>query len=332
VRAVRATADFRLYRLSFAAFCVVACAIFVAPFYVRSLPFGMAALPAAGAVFCACRIPAARRRYLRFDSLARYYESGLARLGREWDSLDEGAEFAGREHEYANDLGLFGRGSLFQLLCSARTQGGRETLARWMKTPADAAEILLRQEAVTELRGRQDLRERMASAAPARISDYHPGIFRNWLSEPRIFRTWLGVPAFVFPLALPAIFVLLWTGLLGRDHLNRALLGWATLQALFYSVLHRRVRFVVDSMGLPAAELPRPNWWMWRPASASPPSVYANYAYWSACWTSGDGRDSCRFRIASSGALSSRWRLSAGAGAKEPGCRGGWRRSASSRR
>jgi len=252
----RAAADFRLCRLGLVAFGVAASTILVASFYFPALPFWTAALPLAGGVFCAGWIPVVRRRSLRLDSLARYYESGLARLAREWDSLDEGAEFADREHEYANDLGLFGRGSLFQLLCSARTQGGRETLAQWMKTPARAAEILRRQEAVAELRGRRDLRERMASAAPARISDYHPEVFRNWFSEPRIFRSWQGVPAFIFPLALPVIFVMLWTGLLERDHLRGALLAWATVQGLVYSTLHRRVRYVVGSMGLPSTELP----------------------------------------------------------------------------
>jgi hypothetical protein len=60
------------------------------------------------------------------------------------------------------DLDLFGRGSLFERLCLARTRAGRETLAHWLGGPAPPEEIRARQTAVAELRDRLSWRERLA--------------------------------------------------------------------------------------------------------------------------------------------------------------------------
>ena len=47
-----------------------------------------------------------------------------------------GERFSEPAHPYAEDLDLFGRGSLFELLSTARTHVGEETLAEWLRTPA----------------------------------------------------------------------------------------------------------------------------------------------------------------------------------------------------
>lgn len=95
----------------------------------------------------------------------RFYEAGLARLENRWEGSGEpGDRFDDPAHPYARDLDLFGKGSLFELLSSARTLAGEETLASWLKTPAEAGEVCSRQEAVAELRGMLDLREDLAVA------------------------------------------------------------------------------------------------------------------------------------------------------------------------
>src|SRR5204862_2986122 len=52
--------------------------------------------------------------------------------------------------------------SLFELLSSARTRIGEETLAAWLKAPAGHGAVRARQEAATELAPRTDLREDLA--------------------------------------------------------------------------------------------------------------------------------------------------------------------------
>jgi MutS domain V len=91
-----------------------------------------------------------------------YCDLGLARLGGQWPGRGvAGAEYLDETHPCAADLDLFGRGSLFELLCTAQTRAGRDTLARWLLEPADPDEVRLRQGAVRELNGRPADRERL---------------------------------------------------------------------------------------------------------------------------------------------------------------------------
>ena len=94
-----------------------------------------------------------------------FYERGLARIEDRWAGQGEpGDRFRDDRHLYANDLDLFGPGSLFELLSIARTRAGEETLAAWLKHLAPRAEIKARQDAVTELTGALDLREALSLA------------------------------------------------------------------------------------------------------------------------------------------------------------------------
>ncbi|MFN7918301.1 MAG: hypothetical protein U0Q55_23365 [Vicinamibacterales bacterium] len=122
------------------------------------------------------RVLNAQDRRLRAQ---RYYQRGLSRLDGTWaGSGPDGARFIG-EHLYARDLDLFGRGSLFQLLDTARTEAGEDTLADWLRAPAPLTEIQARQQAVAELRDRVDFRETLAVlAAEAHVS--RTGTLTRW--------------------------------------------------------------------------------------------------------------------------------------------------------
>ena len=94
-----------------------------------------------------------------------FYERGLGRIEDRWAGAGEpGERFRDEHHLYANDLDLFGRGSLFELLSIARTGAGEERLAEWLKQPASAHEVRARQDAVAELTPALDLREAVASS------------------------------------------------------------------------------------------------------------------------------------------------------------------------
>jgi DNA mismatch repair ATPase MutS len=73
-----------------------------------------------------------------------------------------GDQYRDASHIYSEDLDVFGKGSLFELIARTRTNAGEELLARWFLTPADREEALARQAAVNELRSRLDLREDIA--------------------------------------------------------------------------------------------------------------------------------------------------------------------------
>ena len=94
----------------------------------------------------------------------RWYERGLARIEDRWPGAGEtGERFDDDAHPYACDLDLFGAGSLFQLLTTAQTVAGEETLARWLLAAADPDTVRCRQDAVRELAGRPQLREDLHS-------------------------------------------------------------------------------------------------------------------------------------------------------------------------
>ena len=60
-----------------------------------------------------------------------FYERGLERLEDRWTGQgNPGEAYLDADHAYASDLDLFGRGSLFELICTARTGPGEATLAR----------------------------------------------------------------------------------------------------------------------------------------------------------------------------------------------------------
>lgn len=110
-----------------------------------------------------------------------FYERGLARLRGEWAGNGEpGEQFANPNHPYARDLDLFGKGSLFELLCGSRTCEGQETLAIWLLAPASPEEARLRQSAVEDLRNRLDFREAMAVAGEDVRSEVKPGLLAAW--------------------------------------------------------------------------------------------------------------------------------------------------------
>jgi hypothetical protein len=93
-----------------------------------------------------------------------YYERGLARIRGDHSAPgDPGEAERPGDHDYADDLDLFGPGSLFELISTARTSVGRQTLGHWLCGPAPPEELRLRHAAVLALAGRIDLREDLAS-------------------------------------------------------------------------------------------------------------------------------------------------------------------------
>jgi hypothetical protein len=140
-----------------------------------------------GAVFAGLAVYGERETRLleRRRRAARFYEIGLARLEGKWAGTGTaGEQYLDPAHPYAQDLDLFGKGSLFELLCTARTHIGEETLARWLKEPATPQEVRARQEAIEELRNRVDLREDLSVVAEEARTGVDPVALARWAETP----------------------------------------------------------------------------------------------------------------------------------------------------
>ncbi len=181
----------------------------------------------------------------------RVYLRGLDRIEGRWaGSGADGQRFVER-NPIARDLDLFGRASLFQLIDTARTEIGEETLAEWLLQPATATAVGLRQSAVRELAALVDFREDVAVlAAEAEVG--RTGALARWAAAPPV-----GFSDAAFGFFLACAF--------GTAALAAAsLAGWIEyVWVILFVVLHRgiarlwhaRVSRVLGSIGTPERDL-----------------------------------------------------------------------------
>ena len=144
----------------------------------------------------------------RADRAVAFYARGLARLDGSWPGGGAGGEaFVDPAHPYAADLDLFGSGSLFELLCTARTAAGEARLAAWLSAPALPDEVRARQAAVAELRPRLDLREELALQGEDVRAGVHPAALAAWGAEPALHgaQAWRLIAGFLAALAALAL-------------------------------------------------------------------------------------------------------------------------------
>ena len=119
-----------------------------------------------------------------------FYERALARLDGHWAGTGEtGDRFLDEHHLYAQDIDIFGSGSLFELLSTARTRMGEETLAAWLKAPAPPDTVRARQEAVAELAPNLDLREDLAVLGEDARAGVHPEALAAWGEREPLLRS-----------------------------------------------------------------------------------------------------------------------------------------------
>jgi hypothetical protein len=180
-----------------------------------------------------------------------FHERALARLdGRFAGAGTPGDAFADPAHPYALDLDLFGKGSVFELLCAARTRAGEARLAAWLLAPAAPGEIRARQRAVSTLAPRLDLREDLAVLGEDVRAAVDPGTLAGWGEAPALVEPWL-LPASVAFAAAAAAAAAAWAAGLGPVPLVAVLLSeWALSRAL-----RARILRVLAGIERPAAEL-----------------------------------------------------------------------------
>jgi MutS domain V len=142
---------------------------------------------------------------------ALYFREGMARLEDKWSGTGPtGTNYEPAHHLYAGDLDLFGTGSLFQLLCAARTRTGEQTLANWLLAPAPLNVVRDRQSAIAEFRDRTALRDDLNLQGPAPKIELHPDALIAWAEAPnRLNRPWM-IPVGVTLAILAITAALLW--------------------------------------------------------------------------------------------------------------------------
>lgn len=187
---------------------------------------------------------AARRARSRAERAADFYRKGLARAADTWPGTgQQGEQFNDPHHVYAADLDLFGKGSLFELLCTVRTRMGEERLAQWLKTPACLNEIRERHAGIADLRDRIELREELAVIGAHSKVGVHPAALLQWAETPpnQLVSGWLRWAGVLLPLA--AIAGTVYWGITG---IGTPLLLVLIIEAVILSVLRRPVDEVLN--------------------------------------------------------------------------------------
>src|SRR5262245_32067063 len=179
-------------RLSYARLAVFAAGAVLAllDFWIKAIPGAWLILPTAVFAWLVARHGRVIDRREAAARAIAFYERGLARVEDRWIGTGEpGDRFQSDDHLYANDLDLFGRGSLFELLSTARTRTGEETLAGWLLSPAAPDTIRARQQAIDELAPRLDLREQLALAGTEVRAGVHTEALLEWAATPPILQS-----------------------------------------------------------------------------------------------------------------------------------------------
>lgn len=192
------------------------------------------------------------RARARARRAAAFHEAALERLaGRFAGRGTAGERFADPAHPYAADLDLFGPGSLFELLCAARTRPGEERLAAWLLAPAPPGEVRARQRAVAELTPRLTLREDLAVLGDEVAAGVDAAAVARWAGAGPLLPGWAG-PACALAVAAAAAAAAAWgLGLAGPLPFALALLA----EGAAARALRDPVARALGGVDRPAAEL-----------------------------------------------------------------------------
>ena len=148
-------------------------------------------------------------------------QTQLARHERRWDLIPSCEVAIPPDHEFvANDLDLFGPKSLFQLISLTHTPFGEDTLRDWLLVPATPLEITERQQAVSFLAPKADLREELDLRGRLLGTSRNCTLaFVEWAESPPFFatRAWLAWLTRLTTLAFVTALLALLSGIVPRE-------------------------------------------------------------------------------------------------------------------
>jgi len=242
---------YRIYVLAVSAASVLTlgCMILAVNAGLTIWPAALAASAALGLSVLTSRSAAAVRMHRRRSE---WLERSVQRLTGNWVGTgDFGEDFRRPDHLYAEDLDLFGEGSLFELLTpSSATTLGRSTLAGWLLNPCSSQEAMQRQEAVDELRSRSDVQLELCCIPDALTpSSSDSDSLREWAAHrPEAVPTWyrlclLGLAAGLLGLGLVGV------GPVGlAPHTWVAVVALASVQGLMCLKVRESIERTVSSV------------------------------------------------------------------------------------
>lgn len=161
------------------------------------------------------------------EELANINSEEIKRSNGDLSGFDNGEEFIDPVHSYHNDLDIFGKNSLFQLLNRTSTRQGRSLFSQWLSKPEGKELIQKRNAAIKDLGPKIDWRQNF-EAYGRTFNDEKDGVqgLLNWLKEPNTILTkkfYLFAVVF-FPIATITVLLLWAFGLIQMSYISLVLL------------------------------------------------------------------------------------------------------------
>ncbi len=141
-------------------------------------------------------------------------------LDHHFTHLPGGEEFKPEHHEYANDLDIFGRASLFQYINRCNSEQAKKMFSNWLLSPSSHQTILERQEAVKELAPKIEWRQQLQSYGIAHsINIATETKIEDWIKEDLKFinKPYWKLLRFILPLISLTLLALHLTGVLASN-------------------------------------------------------------------------------------------------------------------
>src|SRR6186713_3309019 len=145
------------------------------------------------------------------NRLIQINETEIQVLHHHFAHLPDGSELKPENHQYANDLDIFGRASLFQYINRCTSEQGKKLFAGWLLDPTPSEIIIDRQHAVKELSQQYEWRQQLQSYGIAHsINIDTERKIENWLLEDFQFlnKTHWRLLRFILPVISFALLIL----------------------------------------------------------------------------------------------------------------------------
>ena len=127
------------------------------------------------------------------ETLIHINEQEVAVLQHQFTNLPNGVQYKPAEHDYANDLDIFGKASLYQYINRTKAEQSNQLLSTWLLAPATAEIISERQQAAKELNKKQEWRQQLqAIGTQNKITTETENRIATWLQQTNKFsgNTW----------------------------------------------------------------------------------------------------------------------------------------------
>lgn len=201
-----------------------------------------------------------KEKIAQLKRLIRVNEDELKGLDHE-SVFENGAQFTDKEHEYANDLDIFGQASIFGFLNRTTSEPGAALLASWLQGGASEELIPRRQEAEKELAGKMLwVQEFRAFGLQNKLSHASVNTLKHWVHQSPVFLNykpwrWLRV---VLPMIIITICVLYFIGMVSEPIFYAALLIFGILSWQIYkktAPIHQQLSKISNEMNTLASQV-----------------------------------------------------------------------------